>query len=719
MKILIITVLFLVVSSLSGLAQSYRLVWSDEFDGTALDLSKWSYEIGNGQNGWGNNELEYYTNRSQNVSVSGGYLAITAQKENYSGFNYTSARIKTQGKFSFRYGKVEARIKLPYGNGMWPAFWMLGDNISTVGWPSCGEIDIMEMIGGIGIGNTGTELSDSIVYGTLHWNQNGHVQSGGKTSLKSGRFADDFHLFGVIWTPQVIKFYVDSTIYYQVDITPAWMSAFQKNFFIILNLAVGGNWPGSPNSATVFPQTMLVDYVRVYQDVSQDTANFPSVKIESPLNSASFSPHADIPIIASASVLNGNIKKVEFFQDAMKIGETYVAPYAMLWHNVFPGTYRVHCIAYASNGFSSYSDTVVVNVIGSSLTSPFGGAPAEIPGVIEAEDYDLGGQGRAYFDTDTINSGGQYRLDEYVDIETCLDTSGGYDVGWTQSGEWLLYSVIATKSGEYQVRVRCASASDRQSIIHFEIDSVDVTGPIKIPNTGGWQSWRTVFSRAFQLDSGFHFIRMCIDSGGCNLNKFGIVSPNAQPFINMTFPSGNEVFSPDSVVELKWQSQMVDQVMIGFSSNGVSNWRLIQDSVTAKFGVYRWRVPATPSSNCKLLVMSESDRTISDTCAPFTIQVVNAIKNKIQTPPAYQLEQNFPNPFNPTTSIVYFVPQDSFVTLEVYDEVGRRVATLVSGFVKSGVHKVIFNGNDLASGVYLCKFESNNFQKTAKMLLVR
>ncbi|MGC8595568.1 MAG: family 16 glycosylhydrolase [Candidatus Kryptoniota bacterium] len=719
MKIGSMIIWLVLISSTFTFAQNYKLVWSDEFSGTTLDLSKWSYEIGNGSNGWGNNELEYYTSRSQNVSVGNGYLAITAQKESYSGFNYTSARIKTQGKFSFKYGKAEARIKLPYGNGMWPAFWMLGDNISTVGWPSCGEIDIMEMIGGTGVGNTGTQLSDSTVYGTLHWNQNGHVQSGGKISLRSGRFADEFHLFGVIWTPQNVKFYVDSTIYYQVDISSAGMSAFQNNFFLILNLAVGGNWPGYPNSSTVFPQTMLVDYVRVYQDVSQDTAVYPTARIESPKNNALFSPYVDIPIIVSAFVNSGKIRKVDFFQDEMKIGETYVSPYAMQWHNVFPGSYRLHSIAYASNGFSSYSDTVLVNVTGHALTSPFGGTAAKIPGVIEVEDYDLGGQGKAYFDVDSVNHGAQYRLNDYVDIEACSDTGGGYDVGWTESGEWLLYTVNVSHSGEYHVRIRCASGSGHQSTIHFEVDSVNVTGFLKIPDTGGWQSWRTIYSPTFRLDSGVHFVRLCVDSGGCNLNKFYIVAPDASPSINMIFPKGGETFFPDSVVELRWESPMVDQVMIGFSPNGIGNWTLIQDSVAARFGVYRWIVPNIMSRSCRLLVMNENNRSVSDTCNPFSIELISSVKSVSGQAYDYFLGQNFPNPFNPVTSIVYSVPRDTFVNLEVYDIAGRKVATLVKGFVRAGTHKVLFNGDKLTSGVYICKLRSDDFQKISKMALIK
>jgi beta-glucanase (GH16 family) len=228
----------------------YTLVWSDEFDGSSLNTSKWVYDIGGG--GWGNNELEYYTSRTQNVSVSSGTLKIISLKENYNGYAYTSGRIKTKGKFQFQYGKIVARIRLSSGNrqGIWPAFWMLGANIDSVGWPKCGEIDIMENING-----------QNTVYATCHWDANGHAQYGLSTSVT----VTSWHDYEVEWDSQYIRARVDGTQYYVIDITPADLSEFRAPFFILLNQAVGGNWPGSPSSSTVFPSTMEVDYVRVYQ----------------------------------------------------------------------------------------------------------------------------------------------------------------------------------------------------------------------------------------------------------------------------------------------------------------------------------------------------------------------------------------------------------------------------------------------------------------------
>jgi len=247
-------------------AKGYTLVWSDEFngpDGSAPDSSKWTYDTGG--KGWGNNELECYTNSSQNAQIQGGNLVITARQQAVTcsdgiSNNYTSARLKTQGLFSQAYGRFEARVKVPAGQGMWPAFWMLGNNITPVGWPTCGEIDIMENIG----------KEPGTVHGSLHGPSTTSTTSDATApfSLSAGQaFANDFHLYAVEWEPSVVRFYVDTNLY--ATFTQAQWPAggtwvFDHPFFIILNVAVGGNWPGSPDNTTVFPQQMLVDYVRVY-----------------------------------------------------------------------------------------------------------------------------------------------------------------------------------------------------------------------------------------------------------------------------------------------------------------------------------------------------------------------------------------------------------------------------------------------------------------------
>lgn len=227
--------------------KTYQLVWSDEFNGDHVDTTNWNFETGG--NGWGNKELEYY--QANNATVENGNLVITARKERVGSNIYTSARMNTLGKREFTYGKIEARIKIPVAMGYWPAFWMLGSNINTVGWPVCGETDIMEHIN-----------NDSLMYGTIHWDNNGHVSNGGKTSSTPS----DYHVYDVEWDQNSIKWHIDSVQYWVAPVYGVNNTyAFHNPFFIILNLAVGGNWPGFVVDESILPAKMYVDYVRVYQ----------------------------------------------------------------------------------------------------------------------------------------------------------------------------------------------------------------------------------------------------------------------------------------------------------------------------------------------------------------------------------------------------------------------------------------------------------------------
>jgi beta-glucanase (GH16 family) len=234
-------------------AQNWGLAWSDEFNGSGIDAANWKFETGGG--GWGNNELEYYTNRSENALINSGNLLIIARKESFSGSNYTSARIKTQGLKHWTYGKIEARIKLPATQGIWPAFWTLGESIATDGWPKCGEIDILEHIN-----------KAPAINGTIHWDNNGHAQYGGDTVCDVLKY----HVYGIEWDNKVIKWTLDGKKYKEANIANGinGTSEFHQPFFLLLNIAVGGSWPGNPDGTSVFPDTMFIDYVRVYQVVT-------------------------------------------------------------------------------------------------------------------------------------------------------------------------------------------------------------------------------------------------------------------------------------------------------------------------------------------------------------------------------------------------------------------------------------------------------------------
>lgn len=286
----------------------YNLVWSDEFNGTTLDASKWVHEIGTGCPnlcGWGNNELQYYTSNTDNIKVDTGYLHIIGRQQQFQGSSYTSARIKTEGLYSFQYGKVEARIKVPTGQGLWPAFWMLGSNISTVSWPQCGEIDIMEHV------NTGPNI-----HGTIHYNLFNNYHSLGQSTFVN---AGEFQIYTIEWDEDAIKWFVNGNLYHQVAITNGMNSTeeFHNPFFLLLNLAMGGNWPGAPNASTPAVNNMLVDYVRIYQkpssganvvdfDANNSWTSYMNV-FETPANGGAYVFGSNWALADAKSTLNTNI----------------------------------------------------------------------------------------------------------------------------------------------------------------------------------------------------------------------------------------------------------------------------------------------------------------------------------------------------------------------------------------------------------------------------
>lgn len=242
-------------------ADNYELVWSDEFNGNSLDTNTWNYEIGTGSWGWGNNEQQYYTDR--NIKVSNGTMKITAKREDYGGMKYTSSRITTKNKKNFKYGKIEARIKMPKFKGVWPAFWMLGANQDSVGWPKCGEIDIVEAIN-----------DENLVYGTLHWFHdpgNNNADSGSSVAVAD---RTEYHVYGVEWTADKLRWYVDGKVYRTMDVSNDSFSEVRKEYFVIFNMAIGGQWPGYDIDETAFPATMEVDWVRAYKKVEETTTKY-------------------------------------------------------------------------------------------------------------------------------------------------------------------------------------------------------------------------------------------------------------------------------------------------------------------------------------------------------------------------------------------------------------------------------------------------------------
>jgi beta-glucanase (GH16 family) len=337
---------------------AYSLVWSDEFDGTTLNTANWECMIGGG--GWGNAELEYY--RAENATVADGNLIITAKEESYGGYNYTSARIRSKNKKDFLYGRMEGRIKVPTGGGMWPAFWMMPTYDVYGGWSYSGEMDIME-----------TRNNTDYIGGALHYGGAPHVYSSGSYSPGGVDFSDDFHIYAIEWEPDVIRWYVDDIYYFTVT-SATWYSdgapsnnraPFDEYFHFLLNVAVGGKYTNCTDPGCItatFPQQMIVDYVKVYQDPDIMPNNPPTVTITSPTEGAN-PPVGDILIQATASDSDGYITSVKFYNGNEYLGEDTTAPYSFNWTGVTNGCYTI--IVDANDDDNAVSSDMVDITVGS------------------------------------------------------------------------------------------------------------------------------------------------------------------------------------------------------------------------------------------------------------------------------------------------------------------------------------------------------------------
>jgi len=504
---------------------AYSLVWSDEFDGTSLDAGDWTIDIGDGCPdlcGWGNAELQYY--RAENVAVSGGNLILTARRQSFGGRQFTSGKVHTRDKHAFLYGRMEMRAKIPTGGGMWPAFWMMPQDDVYGGWAASGEIDIMESANGT------TTVGGALHYGGA-WPANTSTSS--SYSLGGANFADAYHVYAVEWEADQIRWYVDGVLFSTRD-SWQWYSdgapqnpraPFDQEFYLILNAAVGGYYTGCLEPACVtatLPQQYLIDYVRVYQETSNQA---PVVAITSP-TPADDPPAGDIAISATAADPDGSVATVEFYAGTTYLGEDATAPYGFTWTSVPDGCYTIIARAIDDQGAVG-QDTVEITVGSGCGQAPYHGSPFVLPARIEAEDFDLGGEGVAYHETDTTNNGARYRLAEAVDVQDCSDAGGGYNIGWIYQVEWLEYTIEVPSAGTYAIDVRVASPSVGGTF-HLEFDGVDRTGDVAVPPTGNWQAWTTVTTSA-TLPAGVQVMRFVPTLQGFNLNSFEFAAPTAAP----------------------------------------------------------------------------------------------------------------------------------------------------------------------------------------------
>jgi beta-glucanase (GH16 family) len=800
-------------------AQTYQLVWSDEFDDIEVDTNKWSIQIGDGTlyglpSGWGNGELEWY--KAENATVANGFLNIIAKEEEFMGYDYTSARIRTKNKGDWTYGRFEMSAKLPLGKGLWPAFWMFPTEEFYGGWAASGEIDIIELIGSV---------PDS-VFGTIHYGGTfpANIFTSEYFVLPAGQtFADTFHVFAVEWEYGVISWYVDDSLYATQS---NWYSTggpfpapFDLDFHILLNVAVGGSLPGPPDSTTIFPQTMMVDYVRVYK-VSNNTS--PNIKITNPPNGATIPSGSDIPITVDASDTTGSIIKVLFFQGDAQLGEDTQSPYEYTVQNVSAGCYNV--IAKAIDNYGAAASDTVNIIVDSCVQAPYLMVPAEIPGVIEAENYDIGEQGVAYNDSDPDTNNGnafgnEFRVDEGVDLLYNMDNWYGYHVGWIEYNEWLEYQVNVQGSGTYTVDLRIASESNGGSL-YIEFDGVDKTGPITFAPSGAWQDWVTVRTDNISLDAGVQTMQVVMTDSAFNLNHIefqldtSIVTDSLVIFDDFEdgnisdwsfFPGnsagGDGIVLDDRPAEGKyylstdWSGAGSNSVFYGGLYKNLDNnaqidlpfnpWiniYLYNESITSvneyafeitiredtdgngwtngqedskRLDTYfstddfndRWILISAPVDSFMdigtggngffdgkldelVIVISQvvgenpSDVYTDIDFIAFSqggplITGLNVQYDGIKHPDKFELDFAYPNPFNPSTSITYYLPKQSHVQIEVFNTLGQKVKTLVNKMQSAGKYSVIFDASDLASGVYIYRLKAGSFVESRKMVLMK
>ena len=511
---------WLLTAILSGFspasAQDYQLVFEDAFDGTTVDTSYWTFQIGDGTSeglppGWGNNELQYY--RAENTTVADGLLTISAREERFEGYDYTSSRLITRDKQNFTYGRFEMRARLPLGQGLWPAFWMLFSPPGAYGgWAASGEVDIMEYIGS----------APNEVFGTLHYGAPfpGNVFSTTEYTLPEGNFSDDFHTFALEWEPGEIRWFVDDVLY--ATQTNWWSNGgaypapFDQDFYLLLNLAVGGNLPGNPDETTVFPQEYVIDYVRVFEDVS-----LPTVTLDNPADGANLATGDDLTLRATPEASEG-VARVAFFQGDLMLGEVAEPPYELTVSGVATGSYRVRATVTDNNGKVNYSDFANITV-GEGGQGPYALLPTPLPGTIETENYDVGGNTIAFRDNDpdlnqgSRNSGNRYRSHEGVDLEPVADAEDNHNIGLVNAGEWTEYTVVVAEAGAYDIRARVASATGGTFRLVF--DDQDSTSAINFGPTGGASTWVEVSRENVPLAAGPQVVRLQMLSGGFNIDR--------------------------------------------------------------------------------------------------------------------------------------------------------------------------------------------------------
>ena len=497
-KVFSYIVLFVAMYSAS-LRADYKLVWAEEFDNSVIDKGVWKPETNPGVV-YNSHQKQYYTDRHDNSFIQDGKLIIRAQKEHHIINDYTSARLNTYENFGLRYGKIQARIMTAGGKGLRCKMFMLPENLEYGAWACSGQIDIMETQGA---------NPDRVKGGIFHGGQGHYNKYSGREYVPEGiDFSEDYHIYTVEWQPYEIRWFIDGKLYGMQNrwssFSANYPAPFDKRFYLVLSVAVDGDTDDSQ-----FPAEMSIDWIRAYQ--IEDDNQPPQIKITSPANDSTVNT-GDLQITVNVSDEDNNLEKVEFYNHNDLLGVSTVAPYNFTW-DVPDGCHMLTARAVDRAGFGCSDSVEFVAGIGCP-PAPYHGKPIDLPGRIEAEDFDTSPKEKAYWDTDESNNGGAYRKTG-VDIQDCLE--GGYNIGWIEPGEWLEYTVNVTKTCNYDIVCRTGSPLDGAKL-HIEFNGENKTGTLEVVNTGDWQNYTNLIKENVNLQAGIQKMKVVIENGGFNLN---------------------------------------------------------------------------------------------------------------------------------------------------------------------------------------------------------